>query len=356
MSAWEGIKRSVASAALFAAALVAALFLGACAGPTSRIVQRGVFERTPSLTVDSITGPVRGDGLGELATLQRLPPSPANELRRAFILSENGDRNGAVAIANRLLYGEEPPTAATEALARYVRARASRGVTSAEEVDADVQRARELTADSAFLALLDAEFAGGRATVVAAPAPVEPTGTAWTAPPILPRATWNARPIDRGDVLPLGRPTCITVHHTTILLHSTSAKVAAAQLYQIQGDHQRSNGWADIGYHFLIDRAGRVWEGRELRWQGAHAGGTANRGNIGVCLLGRFLRGGDGQEPSPQQAESLERLLRWLGQEYGIDAAHIYPHRRFKATECPGPRLEAVMNDIRRRMERSAQS
>lgn len=349
MSAWEGCKRSV---------VLAVLGFGACAGPGNRIVQRGVFERTPSLTVDSITAPVRGDGLSELATLQRLPPTPANELRRAFILCETGDKNGAVVIANRLLYGEEPPTAAVEAMARYLRARASRDSMPADEVAADVQRARELATDVSLLALLDSEFdvaAARPAAPVAGAAEPAPAATV-AAPAILPRSAWNARPANRADLLPLGKPTCITIHHTTILLTSHSAKAAAAQLYQIQGDHQRSNGWADIGYHFLIDRAGRVWEGRELRWQGAHAGGDANRGNIGVCLLGRFLRGGDGQEPSPEQVVAMEQLLRWLCREYGIDPGRIYPHRRFKATECPGPRLEAVLNEVRRRMERSAQS
>lgn len=344
MSAWEGFKRSV---------VPVVVLLGACAGPTSHVVQRGVFERTPSVTVDSILAPVRGDGLGELATLQRLPPSVANELRRAYILGENGDQAGAVAILNRQLYGEEPPTAAVEAMARYLRARFTRHLAAADDVAADVQRARDLASDPALQTLLASEFA---AAVVAPAPPAVPIVANRTAPPVLPRSAWSARPANRSDLIPLGNPVCITMHHTTILLNSHSSKVAAAQLYQIQGDHQKSNGWADIGYHYLIDRAGRVWEGRELRWQGAHAGGDANRGNIGVCLLGRFLRGADGQDPSPEQAASLDRLLRWLCSEYDIGSNKIYFHRRFKATECPGPRLEAVVNDIRRGMERSAQS
>jgi len=344
MSAWEGNKRSI---------VLAVLCLGACAGPGSRIVQRGAFERTPSLTADSITAPVRGDGLGELATLQRLPPTPANQLRRAYILLETGDRAGAVVVVNRLLYGEEPPTAAAEALARYLRARAGRDSVPADEVAADARRARELAEDPGLRALLASEFPEGDAPKPAAAPAVAATTQR---PRVLPRSAWGARSAERADLLPLGKPSCITIHHSTILLDSYSAKVAAAQLVQIQADHQHANGWADIGYHFVIDRGGRIWEGRELRWQGAHAGGQANRGNIGICLLGRFLRGPDGQEPSREQAAALEQVLRWLCQTYDLPTSSIYFHRRFKATECPGPRLEAVVNDIRRRMDRPEQT
>jgi hypothetical protein len=42
----------------------------------------------------------------------------------------------------------------------------------------------------------------------------------------------------------------------------------------------------DIGYHYIVDRSGAIWQGRRIRYQGAHARGSANNGNIGIVLLG----------------------------------------------------------------------
>ena len=56
-----------------------------------------------------------------------------------------------------------------------------------------------------------------------------------------------------------------------------------------QTGHQQTNHWADIGYHYVIDRQGRIWEGRELSWKGAHAGNKqANENNVGIALIGNF--------------------------------------------------------------------
>ena len=44
-------------------------------------------------------------------------------------------------------------------------------------------------------------------------------------------------------------------------------------------------GWSDAGYHFLIDRNGRVGPGRPLERIGAHVVGH-NTGTIGICLFG----------------------------------------------------------------------
>ncbi len=344
MTSREGIRRAIA--------LFAALVLGACAGPTSRLVQRQSFERAPGVSVESVMAPVIGDGLGELAALQRRQTSPATELRRAYILIETGDTAGAIAALNRVLYAEEPPTATSEAMARYLRAQTSRKQGDLGEYAAEMQRARELADDPRLLALLAVDAPVERAPQPPVDAPLPNPGTL----AILPRSAWDARAPDQSALVPMRKPFRVTIHHTAILSPSRSEKAAATQIYQIQGGHQKSDGWADIGYHYLVDPAGRIWEGRPIVWQGAHAGGDNNRGNIGVCLLGRFLRGADGQAPTAEQVTSLERLLRWLCSNHGIPSGSIYFHRRFKATECPGPRLEAAVNGIRQRMERSAQS
>jgi hypothetical protein len=347
MSSWEGSRRL--------GVLVALLVLGACAGPSSRIsVDRSNFTRAPSVSVASVTAPVLGDGLAELASLRRMPGNAANELRRAYLLGETGDGAGALAALNRLLYGDEAPTAEVEALARYLRARISRKRGDTAEVDADLARAREITGDGELQLLIAAELPAPTPRAVPKPATAPQPLAALS---VLPRSTWGARPARAAEQVPMETPYRITIHHSAMLSDSRSQQASAQEIFRIQTDHQGpQKGWADIGYHYLIDRSGRIWEGRPMRFQGAHADGDHNRGNIGVCLLGRFVRGGDGQAPSDEQSVALERLLRHLCRSHAISSGAIYFHRRFKATECPGPRLEAVVNEIRRRMERKAQS
>ena len=119
-----------------------------------------------------------------------------------------------------------------------------------------------------------------------------------------------------------------------------------------QTGHQQTNHWADIGYHFVIDREGRIWEGRELSWKGAHAGNKqANENNVGVALIGNF----ENSDPSAAQRNSAEELITWLSLEYGISSSKIYGHGEIeklygiKGTCCPGRRFGA---DARRHQAR----
>lgn len=162
---------------------------------------------------------------------------------------------------------------------------------------------------------------------------------------VRPRSSWNAASpktwdIDRSN----GRWSRITVHHTAMLarnLRGVSAATAGYAIAQIQSQHMDVNGWADLGYHFMIDPDGRVWEGRSLQYVGAHAsrdpntGANHNLGNIGVCLLGNFEQ----EDPSSAALASLESLLDGLRQQHGIAHRQVFGHTHFKATDCPGQRL-----------------
>ncbi len=177
--------------------------------------------------------------------------------------------------------------------------------------------------------------------------PVQPnpiTG-AW-AGQIEPRKNWNAS-YTRRNVTRMGTPDRITVHHTgSDLFWGTSYWGAASQIKKIQTYHQKNKGWADIGYHYIIDRAGRVWEGRPLRYQGAHAGGPQeNRRNIGVVLLGNFTR----QRPSEQQVYTLFRFLNTLTQQYRIPPHRVLTHSEVKDTTCPGPLISRMLRNYRNR-------
>ena len=85
--------------------------------------------------------------------------------------------------------------------------------------------------------------------------------------------------------------------------------------------HTRRN-YGDIGYHFVIDYAGTVWEGRSLAYEGAHVA-CQNERNIGVMLLGNF----EEQAPSASQIATASRLLGLLQQRFRIKPHRIFGHR-----------------------------
>jgi hypothetical protein len=156
------------------------------------------------------------------------------------------------------------------------------------------------------------------------------------------------------------------VHHTAGANGYTAAQspaiVRAIELYHVQG-----NGWNDIGYNFLVDRFGQVFEGRyggiERNVVGAHAEGF-NTGSVGVAVLGEY-----GSLPvAPKARDALAALLAWR-----LDLAHVDPattlsflsggnarfpaglpvflrtvsgHRDTGFTDCPGNTLYGILNDL----------
>lgn len=75
-------------------------------------------------------------------------------------------------------------------------------------------------------------------------------------------------------------------------------------------------GWADIGYHFIVRLDGSVEQGRDLKFQGAHAPGYLDR-SVSVCYIGGLLPDGTpGDTRTPRQKEALRRLLRRLRLRY----------------------------------------
>ncbi len=190
---------------------------------------------------------------------------------------------------------------------------------------------------------------------------------ATSAPPIVPRASWGAdESIRRGPPTYASAVRFAVVHHTAGTNDYTRAE-AAAVVKAIQLYHVRGNGWNDIGYNFLVDRFGTIYEGRfggiERNVVGAHALGF-NNGSVGVALLGTY----GGAAPSRAAQDALARLLAWR-----LDLAHVDPtgfstiisggseryvsglpvllrsvagHRDTGFTECPGNQLYARLNDI----------
>ncbi len=109
----------------------------------------------------------------------------------------------------------------------------------------------------------------------------------------------------------------ITVHHTAGVNNDPDPAATVRAIYQF---HAVTNDWGDIGYHFLIDEAGTIYEGRYSGDDGLpahdedgkvvtafHVGGF-NSGNLGIALLGTLTQ----QGPTEAAREALTRLVRVL--------------------------------------------
>jgi|GEM_PF-1440787 len=174
--------------------------------------------------------------------------------------------------------------------------------------------------------------------------------------PVLSRAAWGAAKRRGSDIAQT--PYRVTIHHTDGARTTTEAETAAA-VREIQNYHmvgrarEGKEAFEDIGYHFLIDGAGRVVEGRHADVLGAHTAG-ANQGNIGVAMMGDFNK----MTPTTAQVESLTRLVSYLAVKYGQDPsnkAFLQPHQHYNETDCPGKNMMAIFEDLRQRINREAQ-
>ncbi len=135
----------------------------------------------------------------------------------------------------------------------------------------------------------------------------------------------------------------ITVHHDGMNTYtSTDYNATASRLEQIRVAH-RARDFGDIGYHYLIDPAGRVWQGRPLEWQGAHVKAT-NQGNLGICMLGNYQQ----QSPNSMQLAALDRFVASRMRAYNIRVGNVFTHQELAPTLCPGTTLQAAMVSTRR--------
>jgi hypothetical protein len=146
----------------------------------------------------------------------------------------------------------------------------------------------------------------------------------------------------------------LTLHHAACC-SADDLEEGKSQVYWIQDFHQNGRGWNDIGYHFLVDRAGNIYQGRPETVIGAHVGG-ANTGNIGVCLLGCYHppEASCFQTITPESRQSIVELFSWVSDTYGQSPTVLLGHRDyFGTTACPGdnvwielPRFRAEISDF----------
>jgi N-acetylmuramoyl-L-alanine amidase len=139
-----------------------------------------------------------------------------------------------------------------------------------------------------------------------------------SSPAIIPRLAWSANERITRPPLYAADLHLALVHHTAGSNRYTKAQ-SAAIVRAIQLYHVRGNGWNDVGYNFLVDKYGQVFEGRaggvDKNVVGAHAEGF-NTGSVGVALLGNYT----GTGASKAALDAIARLLAWR-----LDLAHVDP-------------------------------
>lgn len=150
---------------------------------------------------------------------------------------------------------------------------------------------------------------------------------------IIARTNWSKYQI-KGNITKMGAVQKITVHHTDD--GKALDKMSDLQfLRAMENHHRNTRKWACIGYHFIIGRDGKIYEGRPLQYQGAHASSN-NPNNIGISLIGNFSKG----MPSKSQMDSLESLLYKLRNQFKVGSSSVYGHTHLGQTECPGKYLK----------------
>jgi peptidoglycan hydrolase-like protein with peptidoglycan-binding domain len=140
---------------------------------------------------------------------------------------------------------------------------------------------------------------------------------------IISRKSWGARsPQSTVHTTTWSRRTGFVVHHSGADDDQT--------VKEIQRYHMDSNGWSDIGYNFLVDKKGRIYEGRGWLGIGAHVAGH-NTATIGVCVIGDYRS----ELPSTKALQAVAWLLKEAERRKGRDLS-IFGHRDLGSTACPG--------------------
>lgn len=207
--------------------------------------------------------------------------------------------------------------------------------------------------------------AGGPVTAV-----YEGAGVPARRPDVVSRADWGAARNDGSPVVYGREVKAVFVHHTA-QTNAYDCADSPAIVRGLQALHERVNGWKDLGYNYVVDKCGTVFEGRAggsgRPVTGAHTLGF-NTDTLGVAVIGRYT-----DEEAPDAAvEAVARLAGWALRRYGHDPSgtvtltssvdngrfrrgervtveRVSGHRDVFATECPGTALYGQLPALRRR-------
>ncbi|MEM1326165.1 MAG: peptidoglycan recognition family protein [Bacteroidota bacterium] len=121
---------------------------------------------------------------------------------------------------------------------------------------------------------------------------------------------------------------------TQVVLHHSGGSTGSPERYARQ--HVEDNGWPGIGYHFVIQPEGKVFQTNEITTISYHAT-NCNTIGIGICLTGNFNE----TNPTLAQLRSLKTLIRTIENDVGRKL-NIVGHRDCKNTSCPGHNFDVA--------------
>lgn len=180
-------------------------------------------------------------------------------------------------------------------------------------------------------------------------------------PAVYSRSSWGARDYITERLVDRTRaPEKIVFHHSADKFSSTDIDSVRAEIRKIQNKHMDDEGKCDIAYHFIIDPAGRIWQGAMIDgYQRGHA--TGHFDDIGVLILGDFESRWQNlwspNQLNQNQKDAMEQIAKWLCYAYDLPIyetdciSPIETHRSvYSGTVCPGgnaaPWIEETLRNI----------
>ncbi|HKY15592.1 MAG TPA: N-acetylmuramoyl-L-alanine amidase [Microthrixaceae bacterium] len=183
-----------------------------------------------------------------------------------------------------------------------------------------------------------------------------PLAGAYAPPPfgVHSRGEWGARP---AASVSLGSTVRLAVVHHSVTSNAYSSADVPGQIRAVQNFHMDGNGWSDIGYNFVVDKFGGIWEGRQGGIAepviGAHSAGF-NTNSVGVMVLGDYTSA----TITPAAREAVAQIIGWklflhnndpLGRVdivsggstsipagVTVNLPRVVGHRDVGSTACPG--------------------
>ena len=164
-------------------------------------------------------------------------------------------------------------------------------------------------------------------------------------------------PIDATPVFT--EPTHLIVHHSAGSNQSSNYQAVVEYIWDL---HVNTNGWDDVGYNWLIDPNGILYEGRPDGYQGAHFS-CINENTVGICMIGDYTS----ISPPEPQVNTLVSLLGFEATEHSIDVLgqsyhltgdfvldNVAGHRDSAGSEhacsttaCPGNTFYPMLGEVR---------
>lgn len=165
---------------------------------------------------------------------------------------------------------------------------------------------------------------------------------------VIPRSAWGAINPSKvcGSVV---KPYRMTIHHT--YRPSGDGGDAAARMRGMQSYHINTNGWCDIGYHFVVAQTGSIYQGRSRSDRPAAHTLNQNAGNVGISFIADFTT----QTPTDTQFDAGARIAKWVHDTHGVPLTRtaVKGHREWpgQSTTCPGANMINRISTILTRAE-----